>query len=80
MKSKTLFLLGMMAAAVASMFAATHQNYARWTGVWQGELDGQPGVTLTLTEENGQLGGQWSSTWSSNRTATLTWPGRMFIR
>jgi hypothetical protein len=30
---------------------------AWWAGVWQGELDGQPSVTLTLANDTGQLGG-----------------------
>jgi hypothetical protein len=29
----------------------------RWIGMWQGQLDGQPGVILTLAERNGQLDG-----------------------
>ena len=28
-----------------------------WVGVWQGELDGQPGVVLTLAQDNGTLDG-----------------------
>lgn len=30
---------------------------AGWVGVWQGELDGQPSVILTLAEDNGTLEG-----------------------
>lgn len=30
---------------------------ADWVGVWQAELDGQPGATLTLADDSGQLGG-----------------------
>jgi hypothetical protein len=30
---------------------------AAWTGVWKGELDGQPSVTLTLADDGGTLGG-----------------------
>lgn len=29
----------------------------QWDGVWQGYLDGQPSVTLTLAEDTGELGG-----------------------
>ena len=29
----------------------------RWIGMWQGQLDGQPGVILTLAERDGQLDG-----------------------
>ncbi len=28
-----------------------------WIGVWNGTLEGQPGVTLTLADDHGQLGG-----------------------
>lgn len=28
-----------------------------WVGVWQGELDGQPSVVLTLAQDNGSLEG-----------------------
>jgi hypothetical protein len=28
-----------------------------WIGVWNGTLDGIPGVTLTLADDHGQLGG-----------------------
>jgi hypothetical protein len=28
-----------------------------WIGVWNGTLDGVPGVTLTLADNHGQLGG-----------------------
>jgi hypothetical protein len=45
---------------VLLMVCAAHAqstNHTSWLGVWQGELDGQPGVTLTLAEEDGELGG-----------------------
>lgn len=32
-------------------------NNNPWTGMWQGELDGKPGVILTLAEDSGVLGG-----------------------
>jgi hypothetical protein len=32
-------------------------NQSSWLGVWNGKLDGQPGVTLTLADDTGQLGG-----------------------
>jgi hypothetical protein len=32
-------------------------NRANWLGVWQGDLDGQPSVVLTLADDTGQLGG-----------------------
>ena len=30
---------------------------SEWVGVWQGELDGQPAVVLTLAQDNGALEG-----------------------
>jgi hypothetical protein len=42
----------------AAMLAATQfGSPADWVGVWQGELDGQPSVTLTLAQDNGTLEG-----------------------
>jgi hypothetical protein len=45
----------------ASMFAAASLSQpadrATWLGVWQGELDGQPSVVLTLADDTGELGG-----------------------
>jgi hypothetical protein len=45
----------------AFMFAALSRaqpaNSANWIGVWQGELDGNPSVVLTLADDTGQLGG-----------------------
>jgi hypothetical protein len=51
------FLL--LAAAMLLACAATAQAPANaaWNGVWQGELDGQPSVTLTLADDAGALGG-----------------------
>jgi hypothetical protein len=45
----------------AFMLAAASQsqpaNCTDWLGIWQGELDGQPSVVLTLADDTGQLGG-----------------------
>src|ERR1700750_766732 len=41
---------------VCASFAQSTTNKV-WDGVWQGDLAGQPSVTLTLAEESGQLGG-----------------------
>src|SRR5579871_1831214 len=30
---------------------------ANWLGVWQGELEGRPGVTLTVVDDSGELAG-----------------------
>jgi hypothetical protein len=32
-------------------------SHSSWLGVWNGQLDGQPGTTLTLADDTGQLGG-----------------------
>jgi hypothetical protein len=37
--------------------AAQSNSNSGWVGVWQGELDGQPSVILTLAEDTGTLGG-----------------------
>ncbi len=49
-------VLGCMATLVACAYAQGSGS-ASWVGVWQGELDGQPGVTLTLAKDTGNLGG-----------------------
>jgi hypothetical protein len=46
--------LALLMACAAQAQSTSHNS---WLGVWQGELDGQPGVTLTLAEEDGELGG-----------------------
>jgi hypothetical protein len=43
----------LLACAAAAQAPAT----ATWKGVWQGELDGQPSVILTLADDSGSLGG-----------------------
>lgn len=51
----------LLAASAAMLFtciaAAQAPANAKWKGVWQGELDGQPAVTLTLADDSGALGG-----------------------
>ena len=37
--------------------AAQSNSNSDWVGVWQGELDGQPSVILTLAEDTGTLAG-----------------------
>jgi hypothetical protein len=49
--------LGCAAILSACTAAAQAPANAGWTGVWQGELDGQPAVTLTLADDGGALGG-----------------------
>ena len=45
------FLIG------ATTLAAQSNMNSDWVGVWQGVLDGQPSVTLTLAEDTGTLEG-----------------------
>jgi hypothetical protein len=46
-----------LALLIACAGHAQSTNHTSWLGVWQGELEGQPAVTLTLAEDNGELGG-----------------------
>ena len=50
---ETLCALLIAATALAHQSSSTSD----WIGVWQGELDGQPSVTLTLAEDTGMLEG-----------------------
>ena len=52
-----ILVLGIAAVLLCGVCAAQAGGNAVWVGVWQGELDGQPGVTLTLAEDTGELGG-----------------------
>jgi hypothetical protein len=52
-----IFVFGYILLASASVFAAGLKNDAAWVGVWHSELDGQPGVLLTLADDSGELGG-----------------------
>ncbi len=51
------FVLGCTLLLTAMTARAQTQDPAAWAGVWQGQLDGQPSVTLTLAEDTGELGG-----------------------
>jgi hypothetical protein len=56
MKLAKLFSMAVICASSCAAFgqAATQPS---WIGVWNGTLDGIPGVTLTLADDHGQLGG-----------------------
>jgi len=56
---KAYFNLAVSIATAVSLHAATAQapSSPGWLGVWQGQLDGQPSVTLTLADDGGTLGG-----------------------
>lgn len=51
------FVLGCILLVSASAVSAQSKDPMAWAGVWQGQLDGQPSVTLTLAEDTGELGG-----------------------
>jgi hypothetical protein len=53
MKHKFFFL----APLLATVAFAQSGGDAAWIGVWQGTLEGQPSVTLTLAEDTGELDG-----------------------
>ena len=55
MKNIVFAVACLIVIASAPLLAQT--NKADLSGVWQGTLDGMPGVTLTLAEDSGQLGG-----------------------
>lgn len=46
-----------LVGALACSALAESGTGTQWTGVWQGTLDGQPSVTLTLAQDTGQLSG-----------------------
>jgi hypothetical protein len=52
-------VVGILCVLTTITCAAAGQSgsHGNWVGVWQGELDGQPSVILTLAEDNGTLEG-----------------------
>jgi hypothetical protein len=56
MNKKTLLAI-CAASSLACAAAAQSTVSTQWAGVWQSTLDGQPGATLTLAEDTGELGG-----------------------
>ena len=55
MKYKT-FLSSSILLVTAAALAAQSNASAAWIGVWHGELEGQPSVTLTMAEDTRELG------------------------
>ncbi len=51
------FILGCIFIAAAGAFASRLSGDETWVGTWNGELDGQPSVRLTLADDTGELGG-----------------------
>jgi hypothetical protein len=54
---RTILLAASAAMLLTCIAAAQAPANATWNGVWQGELDGQPAVTLTLADDGGALEG-----------------------
>lgn len=52
-----IFSVTTLAAVLIASATAQPTNPSQWVGVWQSTLDGQPGATLTLADDTGQLGG-----------------------
>lgn len=50
-------LLAFTALACATLVSAQAPTEPSWVGVWEGKLDGQPGLTVTLGRDTGELGG-----------------------
>lgn len=52
-----IFLLTIGVLALASSLPAQNKGFEQWVGLWQGMLDNQPGVTVTLGRDTGDLQG-----------------------
>jgi hypothetical protein len=56
MKSRTT-LFACTLIALACVMQAAPADHKSWIGVWQGKVENQPGMTLTLADDTGELGG-----------------------
>ena len=56
MKVSNLFAIAVFCAS-GSVVWGQASTQASWIGVWNGTLEGLPGVILTLADDHGQLGG-----------------------
>jgi hypothetical protein len=56
MKHKLFVLMG-SSIALTCLLPAQTTGYEQWVGVWEGRLDSQPGVTVTLGRDAGDLQG-----------------------
>ena len=56
MKSRTVFL-ALGALAIATSLPAQNQGFQQWVGVWEGQLNDRPGLTVTLGNDAGDLQG-----------------------
>jgi hypothetical protein len=51
------FAVACLTGAFVCAAAAQPASHPQWVGVWESKLDGQPGATLTLAQDTGELGG-----------------------
>lgn len=56
MKARIMMIAGALMALACAAQAAT-ETYDNWIGVWQAKAENQPGITLTLPADAGDLGG-----------------------
>ena len=52
-----MFVLATSLFVFQQAIAAQTTNPAQWVGVWEGQLNGKPGVTVTLGRDAGELQG-----------------------
>ena len=52
-----IIFLVLCGVALSAQTVDASSSIGNWIGIWNGTLEGQPGVTLTLAENAGQLGG-----------------------
>jgi hypothetical protein len=52
-----MFVLAASGLVFQCALAAQTSNPRQWVGVWEGQLDGKPGVTVTLGNDAGDLEG-----------------------
>jgi len=83
MKHRTAFLaMGMMLAAVVTLSQtspprkATPPDVKSLTGVWRGQTDGLPAVTLVISEEGGSLSGAISFDLHIRATVNDPWSAK----
>ncbi len=51
------FVFGCLSIVAAGALAAASSGNNAWVGVWNGEVEGQPSVRLTIGDDTGELGG-----------------------
>ena len=54
---RRMFLVLLGAVALTSFLPAQTNGYEKLLGVWRGQMENLPAVTLTLTDEGGRLSG-----------------------